>query len=94
MLCTNRVEALDLAIVRRAADIFDFKRPNLEQMISILDCSLAGLGFDNGQVRGLAQLLGDSKGLGYGCTYSDLTTRFLPDVLLDAFPGSPSISKP
>ena len=88
VLCTNRVEALDPAIVRRAADIFHFKRPNLEQRITILSCRLTGLGFDNGQIQGLAQLLGDSKGVGYGCTYSDLTTRFLPDVLLDAFPGS------
>ena len=89
VLCTNRIEALDPAIVRRAADIFRFKRPNLEQRLTILGCSLSGLGFDNGQIQGLAQLLGDSNGLGYGCTYSDLTARFLPDVLLDAFPGSP-----
>ena len=89
VLCTNRIEALDPAIVRRAADTFHFKRPNLEQRLTILGCSLSGLGFDNGQIQGLAQLLGDSNGLGYGCTYSDLTARFLPDVLLDAFPGSP-----
>ena len=89
VLCTNRIEALDPAIVRRAADIFHFKRPNLEQRLTILGCSLAGLGFDNRKIQRLAQLLGDSNGLGYGCTYSDLTARFLPDVLLGAFPGSP-----
>lgn len=89
VLCTNRVEALDPAIVRRAADIFHFKRPNLEQRTKVLSCRLEGLGFEDGQMQRLAQLLGDSKGLGYGCTYSDLTTRFLPDVLLDAFPLSP-----
>ena len=51
VLCTNRIEALDPAIVRRAADIFHFKRPNLEQRLTILGCSLSGLGFDNGQIQ-------------------------------------------
>ena len=88
VMCTNRLEALDPAIVRRAADVFVFSRPNLEQRSTVLDAGLSGLGFCHGQIRALAELLGDSNGRGYGCTYSDLRMRFLPGLLLDAFPAS------
>ena len=88
VLCTNRFEAIDPAIVRRAAVIFHFNRPDLAQRSAVLGCGLSGLGFNDGQIHDLAQLLGDLKGPGYGCTYSDLTRRFLPEVLLDAFPKS------
>ena len=87
-MCTNRLEALDPAIVRRAADVFVFSRPNLEQRRTLLDSGLSGLGFTHEQVQALAKLLGNSNGRGYGCTYSDLSKRFLPGLLLDAFPES------
>ncbi len=88
VMCTNRLEALDPAVLRRAADVFEFSRPNLEQRILILDSTLSGLGFSNAQIKTLAELTGESDGRPYGCTYSDLLQRFLPNILLKAFPES------
>jgi len=88
VMCTNRLEALDPAVLRRAADVFEFSRPNLEQRILILDSTLSGLGFSDAQIKTLAELTGESDGRPYGCTYSDLLQRFLPNILLKAFPES------
>lgn len=88
VMCTNRLEALDPAVLRRAADVFKFSRPTLEQRILILDSTLSGLGFNSKQIKTLAALTGESNSRPYGCTYSDLLQRFLPDVLLTAFPDS------
>lgn len=88
VMCTNRPEALDPAVLRRAAEVFEFSRPNLEQRILVLESSLAEMGFSSKQVKTIANLTGESKDRPYGCTYSDLTQRFLPDVLLRAFPDS------
>lgn len=89
VLCTNRLEALDPAIVRRAADIFTFERPNLEQITAVMNAGLTGLGFSCDQIRTLARLLSYSNGREYGCTYSDLARKFLPGVLFSSFPESP-----
>ncbi len=88
IMCTNRLEALDPAVLRRAVDIFTFSRPSLEQRILILNSMLSGLGFSCRQIKTLAEFTGESNGRPYGCTYSDLLQRFLPNVLLKAFPDS------
>ena len=88
VMCTNRVESLDPAIMRRAADVFEFTRPNLEQRMSILESFLTGLGFSRDQLNNLAELTGENKGRSHGCTYSDIVQRLLPDMLLKAFPES------
>ena len=38
------------------------------------------------EIAELARLTGDADGLGYGYTYSDLTTRLIPNAVLDALP--------
>lgn len=88
IMCTNRVEVLDPAILRRAADVFEFARPNFEQRILILESSLTGLGFSREQVRKIAELTGEKNDRSYGCTYSDIVQRLLPEVLLKSFPNS------
>lgn len=89
VICTNRLEAIDPAVLRRAADVFAFSRPSMEQTTAVLTAGLDGLGFEDLQIQTLAKILGDSRKRGYGCTYSDLTRRFLPGVLFHAFPDSP-----
>ena len=89
VMCTNRLNAIDPAIRRRAADVFCFSRPSMEQTTAVLSAGLAGLGFKRDQFQNLAKLLSNTPNRNYGCTYSDLTKRFLPGVLFKAFPESP-----
>ena len=42
------------------------------------------------EYRELALLTGpDRNGQGYGYTFSDITQRFIPNLLIEAFPDSP-----
>ena len=87
VLCTNRLDALDPAIRRRAAATFTFERPNDEQREALLGPILEELGFSASQIRTVVTQTGPSHGHLYGYTYSDLTQRFLPGLLLAAYPS-------
>jgi SpoVK/Ycf46/Vps4 family AAA+-type ATPase len=86
VMCTNRYAAIDPAVRRRAAATFTFNRPSKEQCVALFMQYLA----DAGMTEGHAQLLADKcvpyEGLEYGYTYSDLTQRVLPTVLLNVYP--------
>lgn len=84
IMCTNRADALDPAIVRRAAHVFAFERPNCEQRFTMLETALAGTEVDNDAIGTAANLLGGTKAEPWGATYSDLRQRFIPDLVLDA----------
>jgi AAA+ superfamily predicted ATPase len=88
IMCTNRLGALDPAVKRRAADILTFERPNDLQRRAVLNISLDSLGFSRQQVDSLVAVTGAQKGRGYGFTFSDLTQRLLPTIVLDAYPTS------
>lgn len=87
IMCTNRLSALDPAVKRRAADILSFSRPNEEQRHAALDPALKQLGFTSTQIASIVAATGTRKGLNYGFTFSDLTQRYLPSVVLDAYPN-------
>ena len=89
IICSNRLRALDPAVLRRAADVFEFRRPDIEQRRLVLATDLSKLGFTEDQVKKLADLTGETGSREYGSTYSDLKQRFLPQVLLEAFPDCP-----
>ena len=89
VLCTNRVESLDPAVMRRAAVHHEFKRPSDEQRESLLRNAFEKT-FDDDQYRELTRLTGPRRnGQEYGYTFSDVTQRFIPNLLLEAFPDSP-----
>lgn len=85
ILCTNRSDALDPAIARRAAHVFTFSRPAVEQRLRVLSDALAGTGISQGALDEAAQLLGPSNEREWGATYSDLRQRFVPDLVLNAY---------
>jgi AAA+ superfamily predicted ATPase len=87
IMCTNRLNALDPAVRRRAADILTFSRPNEMQRHAALDPALKQLGFSQPQIATIVAATGVRKGIDYGFTFSDLTQRFLPTVVLDAYPN-------
>ncbi|MEU7382104.1 AAA family ATPase [Streptomyces sp. NPDC042207] len=88
VLCTNRVGALDPAILRRAAATFTFTRPDTQQRHAVLAQALDGLAIRSETVDKLVALTGPSTGRP-GYTFSDLTQRLVPAAVLHAFPDRP-----
>lgn len=89
VMCTNRLDAIDPAVRRRAAATFLFDRPNEAQRRSILTDALADVGLGADDIGHLVHLTGPANGRAYGFTFSDLTQRLLPAIVLDAFPDRP-----
>jgi AAA+ superfamily predicted ATPase len=88
VLCTNRVGALDPAIMRRAAAMFAFTRPDTHQRHAILNAALQGLAIRDDTLRKVVELTGPN-GARPGFTSSDLTQRLIPAAILEAFPTKP-----
>lgn len=85
IMCTNRYEALDPAIKRRAAEILRFGRPNEEMRRQFLTAQLEQLGFGSGEIDAIVAATGPRNG-GPGFTFSDLRHRLIPGLVLDAYP--------
>jgi AAA+ superfamily predicted ATPase len=86
IMCTNRLSALDPAVRRRAADILTFARPDDTQRHAVLGPTLQQLGFTAPQIGAIVAATGERKDSGPGFTFSDLTQRLLPAIVLDAYP--------
>ena len=86
IMCTNRLDAIDPAVRRRAAAIFEFRRPNRLQRLQVLRHALRGSGIAEPELEALADATGEVAERQYGFTYSDLTQRLVPSIVLDAFP--------
>lgn len=89
IMCTNRLSALDPAVKRRAADILKFGRPNEEQRLAVLQDSFKELGISEKQLREVVSATGENGERKYGFTFSDLTQRLIPAIILDAYPNYP-----
>jgi AAA+ superfamily predicted ATPase len=89
VMCTNRLDSLDPAVRRRAADTFEFGRPDEIQRAAILRPALADAKLTEEQILALAKTIGPTREVHYGYTYSDIAQRLLPEILLDAFPERP-----
>ncbi|EDO26170.1 predicted protein [Nematostella vectensis] len=88
IMCTNRPNALDPAIKRRAAEIFSFKRPSEKERNLVLEPVLSELGMSEKEINKMVTLTGPNTERNYGFTYSDLTQRVLPAIILDAYPDN------
>ena len=86
LMCSNRLNALDPAVLRRAAAVFQFERPGPELRAKLLATHLAGVGLTSGDIAALADSVGPTKERSYGYTYSDLTQRLIPSIVLAAYP--------
>jgi SpoVK/Ycf46/Vps4 family AAA+-type ATPase len=89
IMCTNRIGALDPAVKRRAADILTFRRPDDLQRHAVLKNAFEHLGFSKIQLDAMVAATGPRKSADYGFTFSDLTQRLVPAVVLDAYPSQP-----
>lgn len=88
VMCTNREDAIDPAVLRRATGVHRFVRPNEQQRLVIFERAFDGL-FREPELRRLVELTGRRQERPYGYTYSDLTQRLIPTILLQAFPDGP-----
>jgi AAA+ superfamily predicted ATPase len=88
IMCTNRADALDPAVRRRAAAEFTFTRPDDAQRAAVLSAIFEGVGLSGREIANLAEITG-SNGRGYGYTYSDLVDRVLAATCLAAYPEQP-----
>lgn len=89
LMCTNRLGALDPAVRRRAADILIFERPDEAQRFEVLHRRLNEAGFSKADIQALVAATGAQSKRPYGFTYSDITQRLLPAIVLDAYPHGP-----
>lgn len=93
IMCTNRSDALDPAIARRAAHVFAFERPTAEQRVHVLTNALTGAHIGPTAIDEAARLLGPNGKRKWGVTYSDLRQRFVPDLVLNAYGSDTPITE-
>jgi AAA+ superfamily predicted ATPase len=91
VLCTNRLDAIDPAVRRRAAGTFEFHRPTAEQRRHVLATAFADFNIDASIIDTLVDITGPGTGASPnpGYTFSDLTQRLIPTAILEAFPDRP-----
>jgi AAA+ superfamily predicted ATPase len=86
LMCTNRLSALDPAVMRRAAATYEFKRPNAEQRRMVLRNAFPEYVCSKPEMEHIVELTGDNNESGIGFSFSDLTQRLVPSVVLAAYP--------
>jgi len=87
-LCTNRLSVLDPALLRRAAIVEEFARPNDSERGDLFKMDLAGLHYSAVELAALVKATGPREGCP-SWTYSDIRTRLYPTALARAFPNKP-----
>lgn len=86
VLCTNRLDALDPAVMRRARAVFRFERPDRAQRRQLFANLLAGSDLTGSDL----DIVADATELANGCrfTYSDIANRIVAEAVLKAWPNS------
>jgi SpoVK/Ycf46/Vps4 family AAA+-type ATPase len=85
ILCTNRLDAIDPAVRRRAAAVEIFERPDYAQRAELLTRLLAGTKLQPDDIDEIAAATGGTPDRDYGYTYSDLRQRLVPEIALTAY---------
>jgi len=93
ILCTNRLDALDPAVRRRAAVVQEFLRPDTEQRHELLVRLLGDTDLTQADIDSLTAATGPVKGREHGFTYSDIRQRLVPELVLAAYRADVPIDK-
>ncbi|WP_215409445.1 ATP-binding protein [Janthinobacterium sp. JC611] len=88
ILCTNRLDALDAAVIRRASIVEEFKRPSEAERLDLFKKDLADLSLPSLDLDKLVKATA-AVGAKPSWTYSDIRTRLYPAAVAKAFPDSP-----
>jgi len=86
VMCTNRLSALDPAVMRRAAATFEFTRPNADQCRIVLRHAFPEYVCSEAVLNRVVELTGGQNGSKIGFSFSDITQRLVPAVILAAYP--------
>lgn len=92
LMSTNRLHFLDEAIIRRAALVLEFNRPDNDERKEFLRQALSGVELTKDEVNVLAERTGPHGDKETGFSYSDLRLKFLPELLSMAFTKNEPIS--
>jgi len=87
IMCSNRLSAIDPAIRRRAAAVFEFTRPGLPLRLKLLAERLSGTDLSEKDLKEIAEEMGETATRPYGYSCSDITQRFIPALVLEAYPN-------
>jgi len=88
-MSTNRLHFIDEAIVRRAAVILEFERPNEQERKDLFEKSLTGIEFTKEELQELADLTSPENNDGLGHSFSDMRLKILPEAIAISFPDKP-----
>ncbi|WP_423147927.1 AAA family ATPase [Rubrolithibacter danxiaensis] len=88
-MSTNRLHFLDEAIVRRAAIVLEFERPDSEERQKLFAQDLEGLNLTEDQLAELAALTGPDANDGLGHSFSDLRLKIQPEAIARCYPERP-----
>jgi len=88
-MSTNRLHFIDEAIVRRAAVILEFERPNEQERKDLFKKSLEGIEFTQKELQELADLTSPKNNENLGHSFSDIRLKVLPEAIAKCFPDSP-----
>lgn len=88
-MSTNRLHFIDEAIIRRAAVILEFERPNEQERKDLFEKSLFGVEFSKQELQELADLTSPEKNDGLGHSFSDIRLKILPEAIALCFPDTP-----
>ena len=88
-MSTNRLHFIDEAIIRRAAIILEFHRPDKDERIELFKQSLEGVDLSENDLKLLAELTGAEKNSGLGFSFSDIRLKILPEAISKVFPEKP-----
>ncbi len=88
-MSTNRLHFLDEAIVRRAAIVLQFERPDEEERRQLFAQDLDGLGLSTTQLQELAELSGPEANDGLGYSFSDIRLKLVPEAIAKCYPDYP-----
>ena len=87
ILCTNRLAALDAAVLRRASIVEEFVRPSNEERHELFTKDLSDINLSENDIAELVSVTAP-RGEEPGWTYSDIRTRLYPTAVALAFPES------
>jgi SpoVK/Ycf46/Vps4 family AAA+-type ATPase len=84
LMATNRLDSIDPAIRRRAANLYQFERPSAEQRAALFKRVLPHVALSERELAELVKITGNAAN-GYPFSYSDIVQRVIPEAILAAF---------
>ncbi len=86
LMSTNRLHFIDEAIIRRAAVILEFERPDEQERKELFEKSLKGIKFSEKELQKLSDLTSPEQNEGIGYSFSDIRLKILPEAVVMSFP--------